>query len=185
MLNFGVIFKNQHSQKDHGLIMQSIDRSLLPMVKRQQVDIPSLEGKYDLQEEPLYDNRIITVKFSAVVNGGPVEMQAKKRRIAKWLSGRSRLIFDDEPGLWNDAKVFDAIAFEQTFKTLVVEAFFECFPLAYGKTVTEPLVTGENPFKYLGNMKTPTRIMFQNTSGHVIERIRLNAIYRATGKGTN
>ena len=181
---YGLVFKNEHSHKDHGLVMQSVDRALLPMVKRQQVDIPSLDGKYDLQSEALYDDRIITVRFSAVVKN-PVEMQARKREIAKWLSGRSRLIFDDEPALWNDAKVFDAIVFEQTFQTLTVEALFEAYPYAYGQEVHIPVAAPvKAPMRYAGNARTPTKIILKNTSNVNISGLSVTAILRVSGRGT-
>ena len=167
-----------------GMIMQSIDRSLLPMVKRQQVDIPSLDGKYDLQANALYDDRLITVKFSAVVND-MMQMQTKKRLIAKWLSGRSRLIFDDEPGLWNDAKVFDAVAFEQTFKTLSVEAIFEAYPFAYGKEIRIPVnAPVAIKMSYAGNARTPTKITLKNTSNVNISGLSVTAVLRVSGRGT-
>jgi len=183
-LKYGLIYKNEHSYKDHGLVMQSVDRSLLPAVKRQQVDIPSLDGKYDLQADPIYDDRIISVSFSAVVNS-PEQMQAKKREVAKWLSGRARLIFDDEPWLWNDAKVFEAIAFEQTFKTLTVTAAFEAKPFAYGKEVIIPVTApAAVKMKYAGNARTPTKITLKNTGSVNISGLSITAVLRVSGRGT-
>jgi predicted phage tail component-like protein len=182
-LKNGLIFKSAHSLRDHGLIMQSVDRSLLPEVKRQQVDIMSIPGKFDLQDEPIYDNRVVSVKFTYHAKSLS-DLQAKKRETAQWLSGRSKLIFDDEPEKYYDAKVFSAIAIEQTFKTLSVQIEFECAPYAYGDLVILPIAMGQNKIDYKGNAKTPTLITIRNMSGNTVNNIFITAVVRKTGKGT-
>lgn len=110
--------------------MKSVDRSLLPAVKRQQIDITFLDGKFDLQKEPIYDNRIITVMFAYSFKT-LADMQSKKRQTAAWLSGLDKLVFDDEPDKYYDAKVFEAVPVEQKPHVMTVQVGFECQPYAY------------------------------------------------------
>jgi predicted phage tail component-like protein len=154
------------------------------MVKRQQVDILSIDGKFDLQDEtPVYDNRMITARFTYPFSTLE-EMQAKKRETAQWLSGRSSLIFDDEPDKYYNAKVFDAVAIEQTFKTMSVTVVFECQPYAYGALVTLPVTSGATKIDYQGNAKTPTLIVLRNSGAINVIDIFITAVVRRTGKGT-
>jgi predicted phage tail component-like protein len=180
---YGLTFKNSHSFKVHGLILQSIDRSLLPTVKRQQVNILSLPGSVDLQDEPIYENRVITVRFTYPF-ATPQEMQAKKRDVAQWLSGRAKLIFDDEPQLFYDAKVFEAIAIEQSFHVMAIEVLFECAPYAYGREIHVPITNGKTKIEYEGNAKTPTLIILRNEGTLNVVNINITQVVRVTGGGT-
>jgi predicted phage tail component-like protein len=176
-------FKNAHSYNDHKLIMQSTERNLLPEVKRQQVDILSIDGKFDLQTgTPVYENRIITVRLTYQFTNLP-DLTAKRREVAQWLSGRGHLIFDDEPSKYYDAKVFSAIAVVQTFKTLTLDVAFECKPFAYGATVTTPITLGATALSYAGNMKSPTLIRIENTGTIAVSQITITAVNRASGHG--
>ena len=165
MSSYGLKFKERHSYDDFGLIMKSLDRSLLPAVKRRQVDILFLDGKFDLQKEPVYDNRIITVSFSYHFKT-LFEMQQKKRQLAAWLSGTGTLLFDDEPDKYYEAKVFEAVAIEQSLKRMAVSVGFECKPFAAEHArVQVAAVSQQNEKTALfidGNVKTGGKLILSN-----------------------
>ncbi len=177
MSSYGLKFKEKHSYKDFGLIMKSVDRSLLPAVKRQQIDIPFIDGKIDLQREPVYDNRIITVSFIYHFKD-LYDMQAKKRQMAGWLSGSGNLVFDDEPDKFYEAKVFDAIAIEQSLKRMSVQVAFECKPFALRNTQLQVSVITVQDQRVLiniaGNVKTCGTIVLKNIGTTTITRLKLS-----------
>jgi len=174
MSSYGLIFKEKHSYNDIGLIMKSNDRSLLPAVKRQQVDIAFQDGKIDLQKEPVYDNRIITVTFAYHFKT-LFEMQEKKRQMAAWLSGTGRLVFDDEPNKFYVAKVFESIPIEQSLRRMAVQVLFECQPFAYSDAIMQVFrITQQGQMVTLdvdGNVRTCGKITLRNTGTSTLNNI--------------
>lgn len=177
MSSYGLKFKDKHSFNDFGLIMKSVDRSLLPAVKRQQIDITFLDGKYDLQNEPVYDNRIITVLF--VYHFKTLyEMQTKKRQMAAWLSGAvGKLIFDDEPDKFYEAKLYEAVPIEQSLRRMAVQIAFECQPYACRPAQMQvDIITAQNQKVQVsidGNVKTCGVIILTNTGTTTLTKFSL------------
>jgi len=165
MSSYGLKFKEKHSYNELGLIMRSVDRSLLPAVKRQQVDITFLDGKFDLAKEPVYDNRVISVVFVYHFKN-PADMQNKKRQMAAWLSGFDKLVFDDEPDKYYEAKVFEAVPIEQSLKRMAVQVGFECKPFALNnQQVQADVITEQGQVTTVhieGNVRTCGKITLKN-----------------------
>ena len=176
MSSYGFRFKDKHSYTDYGLIMRSKDRSLLPATKRRQINLDFLDGKIDLQKEPVYDNRIISVQLVYRFNTLQ-EMHAKKRQMAAWLSGLDKLVFDDEPDKYYEAKVFDAISIEQSLKRMVVQVDFECSPFALNNQQMQVNTITEQGQKFnitiAGNIKTCGKLIITNIGDSVINSLTL------------
>jgi predicted phage tail component-like protein len=179
---YGCTFKGKHSFKDFGLIMKSDDRSVLPATKIAQVDIPFLDGKIDLQKEPIYDNRIISVTFnySFIEAKYPRTLESihqRKRQIANWLSGQSQLIFDDEPGKFYNAKIFNAIGFEQEIDSASFSVGFESTPFALNTPLLQTqyiTIQGQRvPLDIIGNVKTAGVITLTNVGTTTITNIKI------------
>ena len=92
----GFSFCGKHSS-EFDIIATSINRTLLPPKRLQQVTIPGRDGVYDTGKHN-YNNRIIGVMIT--FPGGTYTLQAlrkKAREVAYWLDGKGKLIFDVEP----------------------------------------------------------------------------------------
>lgn len=177
MSYYGCTFKGKHSYKDFKLIMRSEDRSLLPQTKVSQVDIPFIDGKFDMREEPVYDNRTITVTFT-YADMSLEDMHLRKRLVAGWLSGKGQLIFDDEPNKYYEATVFEKISFNQELGKASFSVVFECKPFA----MQVPIIQSENitrqnqevVINILGNVRTGGKLTLTNVGTTTINEIKLS-----------
>jgi len=180
---YGLTFKGRHSYKEFKLVMRSDDRSLLPPSKVSQVDISFIDGRYDLRREPVYDNRLITVKFS-YIDMDLVNIQQRKRLIAGWLSGQGQLIFDDEPNIFYNAKIYEGISLSQYFGRSSFDIAFECEPFALNTpNILTEYITMQNQKVNIdieGNVRTGGKITLTNMGTTTINRIQ---IARERGKG--
>jgi hypothetical protein len=126
-------------------------------------------------------NVVITERFFAVALGfdrmpiAPAVLNG---------AGSVAVTVPEDAGVAVNAKVFEAVAITQTFRTLAIQVGFECSPYAYGAEITMPVAKGSNPVSYAGNIKTPTLIILRNEGAMNVESINITAVVRVTGKGT-
>ncbi len=176
---YGCTFKGLHSYHDLGLIMRSVDRNLRTAIKRHQVDIPFLDGKIDTQgdEDEVYDNKPINISFT-YNHSSLEELRRKDREVAQWLSGRGKLLFDDEPGVYYDAKVYNVIPLDQSrLGRMMFNVEFECYPFALGPLQSIPhviTVQGQQlTVNVDGNRRTGGVITLTNVGSSTINRFKI------------
>lgn len=126
----GFTFRNIHSSTfDIGV--KSDDRSLIPELRRNVFVIPGRHGTIDFGLNT-YEIRPISMRIGLVKNANWNELRLNARDIARWLSGKGMLIFDDEPDKAYQASVYGYVGIEQIellpMGTLGV--VFECQPFA-------------------------------------------------------
>jgi predicted phage tail component-like protein len=138
MLN-GFTFDGIHSGT-FGIAAKSVDRSLLPAMKRREIELSRKHGYYDFGDN-VYLRRSITVGI-VFYDETMIQNKIKAREIAKWL-GRSKnpkkLIFDDEPDKYYMARIYSAVNMSGTQAIVDSTLEFDCQPFAYS-----PFDTGVN-----------------------------------------
>jgi len=126
----GFTFRNIHSST-FGIGVRSVDRSLIPELRKNEFVIPGRHGTIDFGLNT-YEKRQITIELGLLKNTDWQALRAKAREIAKWLSGKGMLIFDDELDKAYDAAVYGYIGIEQiqSLPAGVLTVTFECQPFA-------------------------------------------------------
>lgn len=130
-----IIYNNQHSYNNFGLIAKTVKRPLLPTKRRSDVVIPGRHGTYDFSDD-CYENVIIPVLIQ-YVDETFEDARIRARRISAWLGqkGASKpLIITDEPDKYYSAKIYDSASVQNIVNLAPGESTtinFECFPLAF------------------------------------------------------
>lgn len=128
MLTADVTFNGKHCS-ELNLEVTNTKRPLFAETKDQFVDIPFLDGSFLLPDK---SKRDINVEVSFLLN--PVQGKSfydRCRDIAAWLStdNWSRLIFDDDPNYYYQAKVVSEIGVEQIVQFGEFTVVFRCKPI--------------------------------------------------------
>jgi len=118
------------SYGDFQIIAKSVDRPILPTLRKRELTIPGRHGVYDFGDNT-YDNRIIPVSIKYVGTTFN-DLRLRARDIAAWLSQTSykELIFSDEPDKYYLAKIYDPVGLETFFRLGKAIVKFECQPHA-------------------------------------------------------
>ena len=118
------------SYADFKIIAKSVDRPILPTLRKREMTIPGKQGTYDFGGNT-YDNRIIPVLMQ-YVGATFNDLRLRARDIAAWLSQTSykELIFSDEPDKYYLAKIYDPVGLETFFRLGKATIQFECQPFA-------------------------------------------------------
>ncbi len=126
----GFTFRNIHSST-FGIGVRSVDRSLIPELRRNEFTIPGRHGTIDFGLNT-YEKRPIQVKIGLLKNADWQTLRAKARDVARWLSGKGMLVFDDEPDKAYDAAVYGYVGIEQLelLPAGLLTVTFECQPFA-------------------------------------------------------
>lgn len=126
----GFKFRNIHSS-EFDIGVKSDDRSLIPELRKNEFVIPGRHGTIDFGLNT-YEKRQIKMQIGLMKNANWEALRQKARDIAKWLSGKGMLIFDDEQDKAYQASVYGYVGIEQ-IKLLPMGTFnviFECQPFA-------------------------------------------------------
>lgn len=132
----GFKYKSKNSLSDFDIIAKSVDRPLLPALKKNELALSGMHGYYDFGGNT-YDNRIVSVLLQFVGNNiNGLRLQA--REIAAWLSSDKYLplIFDDEPDKYYLAKIYDSSDLKTITRVGEATIKFECRPFAYALAST-------------------------------------------------
>ena len=171
----GFTFNNVHSSF-FGVIMKSVDRSLLPGLRKNEFIIPGRHGAIDYGLNA-YDKRVITVDCGFKASSIP-DARGKARDVSKWLSGSGLLVFDDEPNKAYQAKLYDAVSLEPQMRIGRFTLDFECQPfaesLAYKQINTD--ITDNNEEVELtvaGTSETGCIITIKNNGNNTISGITI------------
>jgi len=126
----GFKFRNIHSS-NFKIGARSIDRSLIPELRKNEFIIPGRHGTIDFGLNT-YEKRPIQVEIGLVKNATFEDLRKSARDIARWLSGKGMLIFDDELDKSYDASVYSYVGIEQLTKMPAgkITVVFECQPFA-------------------------------------------------------
>lgn len=127
----GITFRNIHSST-FKIGVKSVNRSVLPSLRKNEFTIPGRHGTIDYGLNT-YEKRNIPVKINVAENVTFEELRDTVRDIAKWLSGKGLLIFDDEPDKAYQASVYEPVDADQLLECLPYDSFtvtFECQPFA-------------------------------------------------------
>lgn len=130
---------------EFGLRVKSKQRPIMPEIRQKYVEIMGRDGSYDYSSNELED-RIIEVDC-AFISNSVGELRYKLRQIAQWLYSpqptstgtqdwnnigeKGRLIFDDEPDVYYNAKIANKVDFEQTVSMGEFTLYFRADPYAY------------------------------------------------------
>jgi predicted phage tail component-like protein len=129
MLN-GFTFDGVHSST-FGIASKSVDRSLLPTMKRREIELSRKHGYYDFGDN-VYLRRGIVIDI-VFFDDTMIDNKIKARDIAKWLGQKEpkELIFDDEPDKYYVARLYDQSSITGTQAIIDSVLQFDCQPFAY------------------------------------------------------
>lgn len=132
----GFEYNRQHSS-NFDIIVQSVNRPILPAKRRREVSVPGRAGSYDFGSNK-YENRMITVDISFIAVTF-VALRLNARDIELWLRQTTycELIFDDEPDKYYAAKIYNEIGLENFFRFGKASLVFECQPMAQAIETTD------------------------------------------------
>lgn len=151
----GFSYNAIHS-RTYNITAKSVNRPLLPVLRKRELTIPGRHGVYDFTDNT-FDKRIIEVEMK-YIGTSFAELRTRARSIAAWLSGfnnSKNLIFDDETDKYYLAKIYSEIGLQNLFKTGEASIIFECAPFAY--SITERTETA--------NITTSGQIVTISSSG--------------------
>ena len=126
----GFTYKGRHSS-EFGIVAKTSNRPIVPVQKAYYYETPYMDGEYDMSENNIlgrtvYRSRLFEITMQIVANN-IIELQHKLAKIASWLTGSGKLIFDDSNStVWN-ARVSSDIGFspESKGKSAILKVFFK------------------------------------------------------------
>lgn len=170
----GFSFNGVHI-KELGLGMQSVDRNLLPSRKHSKYNVLGIDGEI-IHDFKTYHNKEISVTLYILPNTNFKEFREKVHQVADFLSGKGKLIFDDEPEKVYDAVILDNISLRQLKlqPNGIAELSFECAPFCYSKNLNKKETRGKTlTVENKGNKKTCFTIELTNVGTSTINNINL------------
>lgn len=167
-------FGRYNSMDDWGIKVVAYDY-LLPQKRSRRITIPGRSGTYDFgaknwEDRSLRIQCMLTRKMS----------KAEFREIAYLLSKKSQLRLWNEPDKYYIAELYEPAEVQDYYLEIAreFELAFVCEPFAYGESISAPIKSGRNNFKYKGTAETPCMIVLKNTSDYDVVNITLTAIKR-------
>ena len=127
----GFTYNAIHSNS-FNIIAKSVNRPLLPVLRKRELTIPGKHGVYQFGDET-FEKRTIEIEMKYIGTSFE-ELRTRARSIAVWLNGfngSQQLIFDDEPDKYYSAKIYSEIGLSNLFKTGEARIILECDPFAY------------------------------------------------------
>jgi predicted phage tail component-like protein len=141
----GYEYNALHSLNDYDIIANSIDRPILPTLRKREISIDGKHGTYSFDDNT-YENRPITVEIKYIGESFNA-LRLHMRDISAWLSQTTykKLIFDDEPDKYYLAKIYSAVSLELFWKLGKATIQFECQPFAlYVESSGDDLAWGDD-----------------------------------------
>ena len=174
----GFSFRGVHISK-FGIYTQDTSRIILPPRREGKVVIPGRSGYYDGVVGNVYDERAETIHCAFKCPSGKTVPEVC-REIAYWLSGTGRLTYDKEPDKYYTARISGGPPMAQHLKYGEFDLTWNYNPpFALGRTVTQPIASGENPVDYQGTAETPCIIVLRNLSDADVLTVTITAIKRS------
>lgn len=174
----GFSFRGIHSSK-FGIDTQDTSRIILPPRREGKIVIPGRSGYYDGVDGSVYDERAETIHCAFKCPSGKT-VPEMCREIAYWLSGTGRLTYDKEPDKNYTAHISGGPPMAQHLKYGAFDLTWSYNPpFALGRTVTQPIASGETRIAYQGTAETPCVIVLRNTSSTNVLNVTITAIKRS------
>ena len=172
----GFTFRGKHSS-EFNIGCKSIDRTAIPERRRLEMVIPRRSGTRELPSD-IYDKRTIEIEIGALFEEDFENFRLRIRELAYWLSGTGELTFDDEKDKSYQASVYDFVGLEQiqVQPKGLFNISFDCQPFAMSEPKTIAIQNGVNLIDYKGTVKSPTKILIENTSTTSAVNITVKAI---------
>lgn len=175
----GFTFRNIHSST-FNIGVKTDDRSLIPELRRNEFVIPGRHGTVDFGLNT-YEKRPIQIQIGLMKNTNWNQLRLKARDIAKWLSGKGMLMFDDEPDKAYDASLYNYVGIEQIelLPMGLLTVTFECQPFAesleYRQVNIPNIITKpyEIPLSVSGTSETCCIITIKNTGTTNVSNITI------------
>ena len=162
-----------------GFIHRTRAGSFLPPRREGKVVIPGRSGYYDgvAGMSTTSGPRLFIVRSNARAGKTVPEVC---REIAYWLSGTGRLVYDKEPDKYYTARISGGPPMAQHLKYGEFDLTWNYNPpFALGRTVTQPIASGENLVDYQGTAETPCIIVLRNLSDADVLTVTITAIKRS------
>jgi predicted phage tail component-like protein len=124
---------NGISSRTYNIVAKSVNRPLLPVLRKRELVVPGRHGTYDFSDNT-FEKRIIEMELR-YIGTSFAELRTRARQVAYWLSGygtaSKTLIFSDETDKWYVGKVYSEIGLQNLFTLGECKVQFECEPFAY------------------------------------------------------
>ena len=148
---------------------------LTPAKRPRKVHIPQRSGMYDFGAT-CWEERTVRIECTLERKTS----RAQLREIAGALSRKGRLRLWDEPDKYYVGELYDPAEVLDYYDEAMREfsLSFVCEPFAFGRTVTQPIASGENRVAYLGTADTPCVIVLKNLSPDTVQTVTITAIKR-------
>lgn len=133
---------NSISSNTYSIIAKSVNRPMLPVLRKRELVIPGRHGTYDFGDNT-FDKRTIEVELRYVGTSFS-ELRTRARQISDWLSGydgEKNLIFSDETDKYYVAKIYSEVGLSNLFTIGEATVQFECQPFAYAVTESSTTAT--------------------------------------------
>jgi len=148
---YGIKFNNKTSN-ELGLLVQITSKPILPEKKKNELEIPGLDGVIDFGNNT-FANRLITMDI-AIKTDTRENFNKKVREIANWLSVKGTLCLLEESDIYYVGQVFTYIDMQKLlFNCSTVSISFEVEPYAYQLTVPETVINSVTDLKATGYTK--------------------------------
>lgn len=145
---------NGISSSTYGIVAKSINRPILPILRKRELVIPGRHGAYNFGDNT-FENKIIEVELK-YIGTSFTELRTRARTIAAWLSGyggTKTLIFDDELDKTYTATIYNEVGLQNLFTVGQCTVQFECEPFAYGPEIiaSQEMYSGNSTLSITSN----------------------------------
>lgn len=158
LMQSGFSFNGIHS-RDMGVYPATKRRAVLPEVRRLSITPDALDGLSELSENNIYNRFLYNERVFQIdigIKGNDIfELNGKLSRVARWLCGSGKLIFDDLPGVYWDASVISPAEFahEAAGKKAVISVSFNAKPFSCSqRTAAEGVLIGTEYIRICDNI---------------------------------
>lgn len=133
---YGFSFKGMHSD-NFNVFAKTVSRDVLPTPKFYEYDLPNMDGSIDFSVANIdgrvkYNDRLFDVEL-LLQSKNLMDLQKDMSKLVSWLNGYGKLIFDDLPDVYWNAKVIQNISYTPyTPNNTKLNVTFKCEPFSYG-----------------------------------------------------
>ncbi len=163
--------------KQYGVVMESMERALIPGKRDTWIAIPNRNGKVNASNQVTYDDAMITVQCGYVRKTRD-QLYSDAREIAYLFSEEGELEFSYEPDKKYKARLISAVPLVRDLLIGRITLSFVCFPFALSSPKTVIIHNGQNQIDYSGTAETPCIIVLRNPNSYAVSNIQITAVHR-------
>ncbi|MCH5212269.1 MAG: phage tail family protein [Oscillospiraceae bacterium] len=137
-MKIGFSFKGIHS-RDMGVYASTRSRSALPEVRREAFEADVGDGVTELSANNVYKRFLYkerVFQINVCVSADDIfKLQQRISKVARWLNGSGKLIFDDLPGVYWQASIISPTEFapEAKGRKAVLTVYFNAQPFSFAE----------------------------------------------------